>query len=336
MHLFGGGGRALVGLVELFEGVVIVLGRQQLAPFDAKGLGNAQCFVSHPLVEAEDAVQLVGRQKVPQVHGAPHLGQFRMVGDHPRFDFGVEAAVHATDALHQPHRVPVQVIVDDAGGVLQVEALGEHIGRDEDAGLGDTLGGQFRTAALVVVGRKGADDVAAVAFAQTVHLVQWPDAGGAQLALQIAGRVHVLGKDKHLVCLQHGVRLEQVDQRLQFVVMGRVKVPQFVQELGQLVHIQTRLHHDLGDVVFLPIQFFDLFLELFGDDVLVQFFFFFIAAHPADAQVLPDAGHQVSVLGLPACGVLGAVQADKVEQFEQQVFATGLKGFGRTLEALEQ
>ncbi len=126
--------------------------------------------MGHPLVEAEDVVQFVGRQKVPQAYGAPHLCQFGVVSDHLGFDFGIEAAVHAADALHQAHRVPVQVVVDDAGGVLQVEPLGEYVSRDKDTDLRLALTGQFSAAALVVVGRKGADAGAAVS-ALAIHLI---------------------------------------------------------------------------------------------------------------------------------------------------------------------
>ncbi len=56
-----------------------------------------------------------------------------MVGDDAGLDLRVHAAIDAADALHQPHRVPVQVVVDDAGRVLKVQAFGQHVGGDQDA-----------------------------------------------------------------------------------------------------------------------------------------------------------------------------------------------------------
>ena len=65
VHLFGGGGGAIISLAKFSEGVVIILGREQLATLNAKGLGDTQRFVRHPFIEAEDAVELRRRQKVP-------------------------------------------------------------------------------------------------------------------------------------------------------------------------------------------------------------------------------------------------------------------------------
>ena len=39
-------------------------------------------------------------------------------------------AVNAPVPLHQPHRIPRQVEVDDVPALLQVHAFGQHVGRD--------------------------------------------------------------------------------------------------------------------------------------------------------------------------------------------------------------
>ena len=46
-----------------------------------------------------------------------------MVGHELCLDVGVEAAIDSTDALHEPDRVPVDVVVDEPGGVLEVQTL---------------------------------------------------------------------------------------------------------------------------------------------------------------------------------------------------------------------
>lgn len=56
-----------------------------------------------------------------------------MVGQELRLCFRVHAAVDTADALHQPHRVPVQIVVDQARGVLQVQTFGKHVGRNQHA-----------------------------------------------------------------------------------------------------------------------------------------------------------------------------------------------------------
>ena len=43
-----------------------------------------------------------------------------MVLDDCVFDFGVEPAIDAADSLHQSHRVPVQIVVDQARRILKV------------------------------------------------------------------------------------------------------------------------------------------------------------------------------------------------------------------------
>ena len=51
-----------------------------------------------------------------------------MVCDESLLHLRVHAPVHAADALHQAHRVPVDVVIDDPGGVLKVQAFGQDIG----------------------------------------------------------------------------------------------------------------------------------------------------------------------------------------------------------------
>ena len=66
-----------------------------------------------------------------------------MVGDQSLLDLRVHAAIDTADALHEPHRVPVHVVVDQPGGVLEVQAFGQDIGGDQDADLRRALCSQF-------------------------------------------------------------------------------------------------------------------------------------------------------------------------------------------------
>ena len=79
--------------------------------------------MGHPLVQAQQIVQFIGRQKVPIAHLAAQVGDFGMIGHQLRFGVGGEAAVDAANALHQPHRVPVQIVVDQQRRVLQIQAF---------------------------------------------------------------------------------------------------------------------------------------------------------------------------------------------------------------------
>ena len=57
----------------------------------------------------------------------------------------VHPAVDATDALHQTHRVPVHVVVDEQRAVLEVHTFAEDVGGDEDAQRRELLAGPRRT-----------------------------------------------------------------------------------------------------------------------------------------------------------------------------------------------
>ena len=57
------------------------------------------------------------------------------VGEHATHEHlavGRADPVDATVALHQPHRVPRQVVVDDVAGLLQVHPFGQHVGGHHD------------------------------------------------------------------------------------------------------------------------------------------------------------------------------------------------------------
>ena len=127
--------RALVGVVELLERLVVVLGREELLALDAERLRDQQGLLRNLRVEREDLVQLVRRQEVPEAHLAAGRCHFRVVGDEPLLDLRIHAPVHTADALHEAHRVPVDVVVDHPRGVLEVQTFGQDVGGDENTDL---------------------------------------------------------------------------------------------------------------------------------------------------------------------------------------------------------
>ncbi len=64
-------------------------------------------------------------------------GQLGMRGDDLRFGGGIHPAIDAADTLHEPDGIPVQVVIDQPRGVLEVQALGEDIGGDERLGFAE-------------------------------------------------------------------------------------------------------------------------------------------------------------------------------------------------------
>jgi hypothetical protein len=166
---------------KVFQGFKVVFGPQQFLAFDAQRSGDEQGFVGDLLVQVQQLVQLAGGQKVPVLHGATDGFDIGVVLDELLLGLGVHAPVHPANALHQTHGVPVQVVVDEARGVLQVQAFTEHVGGDQHAGFRLVLVGQGLAGHAVVVRGKLADHVAAAALGGGVDLVDAFDAGLFQL-----------------------------------------------------------------------------------------------------------------------------------------------------------
>src|SRR5579863_5121741 len=99
-----------------------------------------------------------------------------MVGYELLLDIRVHAPVNAADALHQAHGVPVDVVVDHPRGILQVQAFGENVGRDQHADLRTAPFGEFGRRGAVVIGRETLDDVGPIALCRTVDLGHTVDA----------------------------------------------------------------------------------------------------------------------------------------------------------------
>lgn len=149
---------AFVAFVEVLEVFVIVVLREEFFAFDAEGFGDAQRFSRDFAVEGEEFIEFSGWEKVVVADDLSAFDGFGVVECEGGFFFGIAAAINAADALHKADGVPVEVVVDEACGILKVEAFGEDIGADEDADFilsgGDQLGG----VGLVVIGGEAAND----------------------------------------------------------------------------------------------------------------------------------------------------------------------------------
>ena len=162
VHVLDRGFGALVGVIELLERGEVVLGSQKLLSLDPERLRDQQRLLRDLGVEREDRVQLVWRQEVPEAHRPAGAGDLHVVSDQPLLDLRIHAPVHAADALHQTHRVPVDVVVDHPRCVLEVQALGQDVCGNEDADLRAAFLRKRRRGEAVVVGREALDDVGAV------------------------------------------------------------------------------------------------------------------------------------------------------------------------------
>ena len=274
VHGFEYGGLAFIAVVKVLQGGKVVFWPQKLFAFNAQCPGNEQCFAGHFFVQVEQLVQFTGWQEIPVFHRATDVFHIGMVLDQFFLNLGVHAPVHAANTLHQAHRVPVQVVVDQARGVLQVQAFTEHIGGNQHAGFAVPLVGQVFAGHAVVVRGKLANHVAAAAFGGRVDLVNALDAGFFEFARQVAGGGHELAKNHDLVLFQHRVVLEQVDQGAQLVVVAGLELAQLVQEFGNLVQVLKRLGQDLRHFELVTVQHFGGFKHFLRNDVFVLLGFF--------------------------------------------------------------
>ena len=81
VHVLHGRARALVGVVEILQRLVIVLRGEELLALDAQGFGDQERLLRDLRVEREDLVQLLGREKVPEPDLVARGGRLGMVGD---------------------------------------------------------------------------------------------------------------------------------------------------------------------------------------------------------------------------------------------------------------
>jgi len=153
----------------------------------------------------------------------------------------------------------VQVIVEQITAILQVLALGEHVGRDQDVDL-PVAARNIRT--IVGVWRKRLDQVHPVARVRAA--VDAPDDGiprsRAPRAIAIVGQrpvevtrgVLVVGEDEHLLPRQ--LPLEQRLERGQLVVLCPGDVAHLVPDVGELLDIARQVAVQPAPVVLLRVQ----------------------------------------------------------------------------------
>ena len=121
--LFRGGLLSFELLVDLLDGIEVVFRMEQLAALNAEGFGNDEGLAVHPVVEAQQGLEFLGREGVPVDDGFSGALEVGMSREKAFFDVRIHPAVHPPDALHEADGIPVEVEVDEAVGVLEVEAF---------------------------------------------------------------------------------------------------------------------------------------------------------------------------------------------------------------------
>ena len=165
-----------------------------------------------------------------------------LVGEErPEDDLGVWAAdaVDTAVPLHQTHRVPRQVVVDDVAALLQVQALGQHVGCQQDVVLVPFLTGAGQRGSGRL-GGKALDGLLAVdAVSRLV-------AGYRDDSVAVGGKTLVRlhsGQQERLHPVD-GVLVEGEDEYLALpapVVIVNAFLLGFLGDAGQLLHQRRQL-----------------------------------------------------------------------------------------------
>ena len=128
-------------------------------------------------------------------------------------------AVNAARTLDEPDDGPGQVVVDDDVAVLEVLALAEHVGGDEDAKLLIRVSLPRTPVAFRAESPCQPGGVVGVAGDARHGL----HASALELRFEVVNRVGELGEDQHLLVRE---RLRQeVVERVELRVVGRVPCP---------------------------------------------------------------------------------------------------------------
>src|SRR6266566_3992261 len=112
MHILSRCLGSFVAVIELLQSLEVIVRSQQLLAFNAEGARDTQSFMTDAAVESQERIQLIRREEVPVSDRAADAFLIGMILEYFSFNVSVHAAVNAANALHQAHRVPVQIIVN--------------------------------------------------------------------------------------------------------------------------------------------------------------------------------------------------------------------------------
>jgi hypothetical protein len=185
---------------------------------DADRLRSLDELAPDRRLEREHPVELRRREERAQEH--PVVG---------RAD-----AVDASMALHEPHRVPRQVEVDDVASLLEVHTLREHVGGDEDV--------------VAVLGPRRRLHRAWSELEHDVLVGLLPGDGGDPTAQQLEAGINLDGLSEPLHDPIERVRVVGEDQRLAPVALVLVAdrlALRLRDDLRELVDEQRELHVEM-------------------------------------------------------------------------------------------
>src|SRR5580658_453581 len=99
----------------------------------------------------------------------------------------------------------MQIVIDEASGVLKIQTLRKHVGRNENSCLRKTLGLERSTRRLIVVRSKLPDDFSPIPIRRAIHFINTSYSSAYEFLLQKAGRRHVFGKNQNLMLFQYAI-----------------------------------------------------------------------------------------------------------------------------------
>ena len=131
--------------------------------------------------------------------------------------------------MHEANGVPMEIVIDDEGGILEVETFGQYVGADENVDrvlkilvklcLPEKVGSLI---VAVIIRGKAFDHDLTVYLTRAINLLDPFETCIYQLLMQIAGSVSVFGEDCDFLTFENSVFFEVFEELLKLIITGRV------------------------------------------------------------------------------------------------------------------
>ncbi len=109
--------------------------------------------------------------------------------------FRIKTPIHTADALHEPDRIPMEIIIDNQTRILQVQTFGQDIGGYENINGFFKTDGQLGRISAIIIGRKPFDnDLPVLDISAAVNLFHIFETRFPKLIRQISGGISELAE----------------------------------------------------------------------------------------------------------------------------------------------
>ena len=165
---------------------------------------------------------------------------------------GAPPSVYTADALHQTYRVPVELVIDETGSILQVQAFSEDISSYQNIDLIRHL----RRGHIVVIRCKPLNQIMPAAFALTVNFIYMVKTFFLQFPVDIFCSCPILGEDDYFLPCDAGIFAKNAYKFSDLVIVFRLDAHDVLNELCQNFHIENGIVQHCTDIKIIHIQIF--------------------------------------------------------------------------------